>query len=136
MNTRRLAAADLRGLGGRARIRRRNRPPTFYSPHTRCFFSRLFFRVRSVLFQRRFWRRADHGSDRGPFSRRLWVAAGWRFWELFWQGCLIGLVEISGLVGLIAAFGGYSFGDIALHGKEMMRWGILWAVFFVVCGLV
>jgi len=57
------------------------------------------------------------------------------FGKLFWQGCLIGLVEISALVGLIAAFGGYSFGDIALHGKEMMRWGILWAVFFVFVGL-
>ena len=57
------------------------------------------------------------------------------FGKLFWQGCLIGLVEISALVGLIAAFGGYSFGDIALHGKELMRWGILWAVFFVFVGL-
>jgi uncharacterized protein len=57
------------------------------------------------------------------------------FGKLFWQGCLIGLVEISALVGLIAAFGGYSFGDIALHGKEMWRWGILWAVFFVFVGL-
>jgi hypothetical protein len=57
------------------------------------------------------------------------------FVKLFWQGCLIGLVEISALVGLIAAFGGYSFGNIALHGKELMRWGILWAVFFVFVGL-
>src|SRR6267143_131174 len=57
------------------------------------------------------------------------------FGKLFWQGCLIGLVEISVLVGLIAAFGGYSFGDVALHGKELLRWGILWAVFFVFVGL-
>jgi hypothetical protein len=57
------------------------------------------------------------------------------FGKLFWQGCLIGLIEISVLVGLIAAFGGYSFGDVALHGKEMWRWGILWAVFFVFVGL-
>ena len=57
------------------------------------------------------------------------------FGKLFWQGCLIGLVEISVLVGLIAVFGGYSFGDIALHGKELLRWGILWAVFFVFVGL-
>src|SRR4030088_3174347 len=34
------------------------------------------------------------------------------FGKLFWQGCLIGLVEISVLVGLIAAFGGYSFGGL------------------------
>ncbi|HTF22790.1 MAG TPA: CPBP family intramembrane glutamic endopeptidase [Candidatus Limnocylindria bacterium] len=57
------------------------------------------------------------------------------FGKLFWQGCLIGLVEISVLVGLIAVFGGYSFGDVALHGKELLRWGILWAVFFVFVGL-
>jgi uncharacterized protein len=57
------------------------------------------------------------------------------FGKLFWQGCLIGLVEISALVGLIAAFGGYSFGALALHGKELLRWGILWAVFFVFVGL-
>jgi membrane protease YdiL (CAAX protease family) len=57
------------------------------------------------------------------------------FGKLFWQGCLIGLIEISVLVGLIAAFGGYSFGGVALHGKEMWRWGILWAVFFVFVGL-
>jgi membrane protease YdiL (CAAX protease family) len=57
------------------------------------------------------------------------------FGKLFWQGCLIGLVEISVLVGLIAAFGGYSFGGLALHGREVLRWGVLWAVFFVFVGL-
>ncbi len=57
------------------------------------------------------------------------------FGKLFWQGCLIGLVEISALVGLIAAFGGYSFGQVALHGKEVLRWGLLWAVLFVFVGL-
>jgi membrane protease YdiL (CAAX protease family) len=54
---------------------------------------------------------------------------------LFWQGCLIGLIEISVLIGLIAAFGGYSFGGLVLHGKELLRWGVLWAVFFVFVGL-
>jgi len=57
------------------------------------------------------------------------------FGKLFWQGCLIGLVEISALVGLIAAFGGYSFGGLAIHGREVLRWGVLWAVFFVFVGL-
>jgi membrane protease YdiL (CAAX protease family) len=57
------------------------------------------------------------------------------FGKLFWQGCLVGLAEVSALIGLIAAFGGYSFGDVALHGKEVLRWGILWAVFFVFVGL-
>jgi membrane protease YdiL (CAAX protease family) len=57
------------------------------------------------------------------------------FGKLFWQGCLIGLMEVSVLVGLIAAFGGYSFGGLALHGKELLRWGMLWAVFFIFVGL-
>ena len=57
------------------------------------------------------------------------------FGKLFWQGFLIGLVEISALVGLISAFGGYSFGTLAVHGGELWRWAVLWAVFFVFVGL-
>jgi membrane protease YdiL (CAAX protease family) len=57
------------------------------------------------------------------------------FGKLFWQGCLIGLMEVSALVGLIAAFGGYSFGGLAVHGGELLRWGMLWAVFFLFVGL-
>ena len=57
------------------------------------------------------------------------------FGRLFWQGCLIGLLEVSGLIGLIAAFGGYSFGDLALCGQELLRWGMLWAVLFIFVGL-
>jgi membrane protease YdiL (CAAX protease family) len=57
------------------------------------------------------------------------------FGKLFWQGCLIGLIEVSALVGLIAAFGGYSFGGLAVHGGELLRWGILWTVFFLFVGL-
>lgn len=57
------------------------------------------------------------------------------FGRLFWLGCLFGLVEVSLLLGSIAAFGGYSFGSIALHGLEMARWGGLWFVAFVTVGL-
>lgn len=57
------------------------------------------------------------------------------FGRLFWQGCLLGLIEVSVLVGLISAFGGYSFGGLALHGGELLRWGILWAVLFIFVGL-
>jgi len=57
------------------------------------------------------------------------------FGKLFWQGCLLGLIEVSVLVGLIAAFGGYSFGSLALRGAVLLRWGILWAVLFVFVGL-
>ena len=57
------------------------------------------------------------------------------FGKLFWQGFLIGLVEVSALMGLISAFGGYSFGAMALHGSDILRWAIVWAVFFVFVGL-
>src|ERR1700730_360903 len=57
------------------------------------------------------------------------------FGKLFWQGCLVGLLEISLLIGLIYAFGGYSFGRLALHGAALIHWGALWAICFVFVGL-
>ncbi len=45
------------------------------------------------------------------------------------------MIEISVLIGLIAAFGGYSFGGLALHGKEVLRWGVFWGGFFIFVGL-
>jgi membrane protease YdiL (CAAX protease family) len=56
------------------------------------------------------------------------------FGKLFWQGVLAGLAEVTALIGLIAAFGGYSFGSFAVHGTLMVRWLLLWAVLFVVVG--
>lgn len=53
----------------------------------------------------------------------------------FAQGFTIGLAEISLLVGCIAAFGGYSFGAIALHGAQILGWALYWLVFFLVVGL-
>jgi len=53
----------------------------------------------------------------------------------FWQGCIFGLCEISALIGLIAAFGGYSFGTLAIHGTEIARWALEWAAIFFVVGL-
>jgi membrane protease YdiL (CAAX protease family) len=57
------------------------------------------------------------------------------FGRLFWLGCLFGLVEVSLLLGSIAAFGGYSFGSVSMHGVEIARWGGLWFVAFVAVGL-
>jgi hypothetical protein len=56
------------------------------------------------------------------------------FGKLFWQGCVFGLIEVSLLIGLIAAFGDYSFGSLAIHGGELARWALFWAAFFVVVG--
>jgi len=57
------------------------------------------------------------------------------FGKLFWQGCLFGLAEISALIGLVSAFGGYSFGSMALSGRELLNWGMIWAIFFIFVGL-
>ncbi len=57
------------------------------------------------------------------------------FGKSFWIGILMGFGEVSLLVGLIAAFGGYSFGTLAVHGAGLFGWGILWLVAFVFVGL-
>jgi len=56
------------------------------------------------------------------------------FGKLFWQGGLFGLAEIVALVGTIAAFRGYSFGGLALHGAGILRWALFWGGFFLVVG--
>jgi len=53
----------------------------------------------------------------------------------FWLGALLGIAEISALIGLIAAFGGYSFGNLVLHGGDMLKWGAVHVVLFLMVGL-
>jgi membrane protease YdiL (CAAX protease family) len=57
------------------------------------------------------------------------------FGKLYWQGWIVGLMEVSALVGLIAAFGGYKFGALAVHGASLIRWAVAWGLFFVIVGL-
>jgi uncharacterized protein len=57
------------------------------------------------------------------------------FGARFWQGCGLGIVEIAMLIGGIAAFGGYSFGPLNIHGLAILKWAIYWMLFFVVVGL-
>jgi len=56
------------------------------------------------------------------------------FGKLFWQGAFFGLIEISTVLGVIAALGGYRFGEVAIHGSILWRWAILWAVVFLAVG--
>lgn len=56
------------------------------------------------------------------------------FGKLFWLGAFFGLVEISAVLGVIAALGGYRFGEVAIHGSDLWRWAILWAVVFLAVG--
>src|ERR1700726_1332962 len=57
------------------------------------------------------------------------------FGKLFWQGVLLGFLEICAVIGLIYAFGGYSFGALALHGPQIARWAVLWALCLTFVGL-
>jgi len=57
------------------------------------------------------------------------------FGKNFWLGGLLGIAEISALIGLIAAFGGYSFGNLLLRGEGVLRWGGVHLVLFLIVGL-
>jgi len=56
------------------------------------------------------------------------------FGRKFWLGMLFGLVEICVLMGLISAFGGYSFGSLALSSSGILHWGLLHLVLFTFVG--
>ena len=112
------------------------------------FFLQLFIGPSRGIFSLKYWFPYEVLSFLGVFCAALIMAQiegrspgvyglplKGAFGKLFWQGCLIGLIEVSALVGLIAAFGGYSFGEIVLQGKDILRWGILWGVLFVFVGL-
>src|SRR5437879_12139362 len=68
----------------------------------------------------------------GTYGLPLRVAFG----KSFWLGCLVGLGEVCLLMALIAAFGGYSFGHLVLHGFGLFNLAVAFAVFFVVVGLL
>ncbi|HTQ95430.1 MAG TPA: type II CAAX endopeptidase family protein [Candidatus Acidoferrum sp.] len=53
----------------------------------------------------------------------------------FWLGFLIGLIQVSLLVWLISAFGGYTFGTIALDRAGILKMGLLYFVGFTFVGL-
>ena len=57
------------------------------------------------------------------------------FGKLFWQGALFGLIEISLVIGAIAALGSYHFGSLAIHGVQLLRWAAFWAAGFVIVAL-
>jgi hypothetical protein len=94
------------------------------------FFAQEVFSFTVIIAAALIMAQIEHRSP-GAYGLPLRGAFG----KLFWQGWLIGLIEVSALVGLIAVFGGYSFGSLAVRGTELLRWGLLWAVFFVVVGL-
>jgi membrane protease YdiL (CAAX protease family) len=57
------------------------------------------------------------------------------FGRNFWLGSLLGLAEVSVLIGLIAVMGGYTFGTFALHGAAIAGWGLFHLLLFLFVGL-
>lgn len=56
------------------------------------------------------------------------------FGRKFWLGFSFGLVEIVALTLLISAFGGYSFGTLALQGSAIFKWGLFHLMLFTFVG--
>jgi len=56
------------------------------------------------------------------------------FGPRFWQGFVWGLVMISGMILLIRLFGGFSFGELALHGPLLWGYAALWGLVFLTVG--
>jgi membrane protease YdiL (CAAX protease family) len=56
------------------------------------------------------------------------------FGARFWQGVVWGLVMITAVIFLIRELGGFSFGDLALRGGELFRYGVFWALAFLAVG--
>ena len=68
----------------------------------------------------------------GDYGLSLYRGAGKHFlWGLFW-----GLCVFFGVIVLIAAFHGFSFGGLALHGLALWKYASLWAIGFLLVGFV
>ena len=53
----------------------------------------------------------------------------------FWQGIVWGIGMITAMILLIRAFGGYSFGELALRGTALWGYAVLWGAAFLLVGL-
>jgi uncharacterized protein len=61
----------------------------------------------------------------------------WRtmFRVQFWQGALLGFASITGLLVAMRAVGVFHFDSIALHGFDIWKWAIAWALVFILVAL-
>jgi membrane protease YdiL (CAAX protease family) len=58
------------------------------------------------------------------------------FGARFWQGIVWGLAMITGMILLIRLLGGYSFGELALHGSLLWGYAALWALVLLCVGFL
>ena len=71
--------------------------------------------------------------ERRPFGGYGLRGAG-AFGARFWQGAAWGIAMITAILLLIRAFGGFSFGELALQGAASWRYAVIWGVAFVCVG--
>jgi uncharacterized protein len=57
----------------------------------------------------------------------------WRriFGRQFWQGWAIGFVSLAALLAVLRLAGDFSFGPRRLHGAEIWKYGVVWAVMVI-----
>jgi uncharacterized protein len=71
--------------------------------------------------------------ERRPFG--VYGLPGARaFGARFWQGLAWGISMITAVILLLRAFGGFSFGGLALQGPAIWRYAALWGVIFLAVG--
>jgi hypothetical protein len=57
------------------------------------------------------------------------------FGAKFWQGAVWGIAMITAIIFFIRAFGGFTFGQLALHGPHLWGYAVLWGVVFILVGI-
>ena len=62
----------------------------------------------------------------------------WRtmFRGQFWQGAALGFVSLTGLQLALRITGVFHFGSLALHGTDIWKWAALYAIVFILVGLL
>jgi uncharacterized protein len=63
------------------------------------------------------------------------LPASGAFGKQFWSGVLWGLAAITLLLIAMRAVGVFHFGALAVYGFRIIKFGVFWAVFFLVVGL-
>jgi len=58
------------------------------------------------------------------------------FGARFWQGAVWGLAMIAGMILLIRSLGGFSFGELALHGSRLWSYAAVWGLVFLCVGFL
>jgi membrane protease YdiL (CAAX protease family) len=73
------------------------------------------------------------------FEKRPWAAYGLpvraAFGKLFWAGAAWGFASISFLLAAMYGLRVFEVGHLVLHGARIVKFGVFWAVMFLLVGL-